>query len=59
MHTLTFYLTERAPIPIVQEAGWASGPVGTGLEKRKSLASTGFRTNISSDLTLSLHRLRC
>jgi hypothetical protein len=29
----------KDPLPIVQEAGWASGPVWTGAEK---LAPTGF-----------------
>ena len=29
----------KDPVPIVQEAGWASGPVWTGVE---NLASPGF-----------------
>ena len=29
---------ERAPVPIVQKARWAQGPVWTGVEERKSLA---------------------
>jgi hypothetical protein len=32
---------EGALVPIVEEAGWASGPVWMGVEKRKSLAPTG------------------
>ena len=32
---------ERVPVPIVQEAGWASGPVWYGAE---NLAPTGFET---------------
>ena len=31
----------RGPVPIVQEAGWAPGPVWTGAE---SLAPTGIRS---------------
>ena len=31
----------KHPVPIVQEAGWASGPVWTGAE---NLASTGIRS---------------
>ena len=33
------YPRERDPVPIVQEAGWAPGPVWTGAE---NLASTGL-----------------
>jgi hypothetical protein len=47
-----FYPTEWDPILIVQEAGWVPGLVWTGLEKRKSLASTGFRTQSRSVLSL-------
>jgi hypothetical protein len=32
------YSWERDPVPIVQEAGWASGSVGTGME---NLTTTG------------------
>ena len=38
------YPRERAPVPTVQEAVWAPGPVRTGAEKRKSLPSTGVQT---------------
>jgi hypothetical protein len=31
----------KDPVPIVQEAGWASGPVWTGAE---NLASTGIQS---------------
>ena len=31
----------KEPVPIVQEAGWAQGPVWTGEE---NLAPTGFRS---------------
>ena len=33
------YLQERDPVPIVQEVGWASGPVWTGAE---NFAPTGI-----------------
>jgi len=33
--------TRKGPVPIVQEAGWAPGPVWTGVE---NLASTGIRS---------------
>jgi hypothetical protein len=29
-HALAALLPERAPVPILQEAGWAAGPVWTG-----------------------------
>ena len=32
---------DKDPVPIVQEAGWASGPVWTGAE---NLAPTGIRS---------------
>jgi len=35
------YTQEGASVPIIQEPGWAPGPVRVGLEKRKSLVSTG------------------
>ena len=35
------YPRERDPVPIVQEAGWAAGPVWTGAE---NLAPTGIRS---------------
>jgi len=31
-HALSLYPMERDPVPIVQEAGWAPGPVWTGAE---------------------------
>ena len=33
--------TGKDPVPIVQEAGWASGPVWTGAE---NVAPTGIRS---------------
>jgi hypothetical protein len=35
------YTQEVASVPIIQESGWAPGPVRVGVEKRKSLVSTG------------------
>ena len=36
-----FYPRAGDPVPIEQEAGWVSGPVWTGMEKRKLLTATG------------------
>ena len=35
------YPQERVSVPLVQEIGWAPGPVWAGLEKIKSLATLG------------------
>jgi len=43
------------PVPIVQEAGWAPGPVWTGAE---NLASTGIRSPDRPAHSQSLYRLR-
>jgi hypothetical protein len=45
----------KDPVPIVQEAGWAPGPVWTGAE---NLASTGVRSTDRLALSQSLYRLR-
>jgi hypothetical protein len=45
---------ESDPVLIVQEAGWASGPVWTG---RKNLASTGVRNLDRVGRSESLYRL--
>jgi hypothetical protein len=45
---------ERHKVPIVQDAGWAPGPVWTGAE---NLAPTGIRTPDRPALSESLHRL--
>ena len=34
------YLREKDPVPILQQAGWATGPVWT---RRKNLVPTGIR----------------
>jgi hypothetical protein len=47
---------ERYPVPIVQEAGWARGPVWTGAE---NLDPGGIRSPDRPALRQSLHRLRC
>jgi hypothetical protein len=38
---------EGPPVPIVQEAGWASEPVWTQRIEEKSFASAGDRTSIA------------
>jgi hypothetical protein len=44
----------KDPVPIVQEAGWAPGPVWTGAE---NLAPTGIRSPNRPLLSQSLYRL--
>jgi len=44
--------------PIVQEAGWASGPVWTGVEKVQFLTDTGVRTPNRPARSEPLYRLR-
>jgi hypothetical protein len=44
----------KNPVPIVQEAGWAPGPVWTGAE---NLASTGIRSPDRPARSESLYRL--
>ena len=44
----------KDPVPIVQEAGWAPGPVWTGAE---NLAPTGIRSPDSPARSPSLHQL--
>jgi hypothetical protein len=48
------YPRERNPVPIVQEAGWAPGPVWTGAE---NLASIGIRSPDCPAHSESLYRL--
>ena len=43
-------------VPIVQEAGWAPGPVWTGVE---NLAPTGIQSLDRPPSSQSLYRLRC
>ena len=45
----------KDPVPIVQEAAWAPGPVWTGAE---NLAPTGIRSPDRSARSQSLYRLR-
>jgi hypothetical protein len=35
------YTQEGASVPIIQEHGWAPGPIRVGVEKRESLVSAG------------------
>ena len=44
----------NVPVPIVQEAGWASGPVWTGVENFDAI---GFRTPDRTARSESLYRL--
>jgi len=46
--------TGKDPVPIVQEAGWATGPVWTGAE---NLAPNGFRSPDRPARSKSLYRL--
>ena len=48
------YPRGKDPVPIVQEAGWAPGPVWTGAE---NLASTGIRSPDRPARSESLYRL--
>jgi len=37
---------QRDPVPTIPyEAGWSSGLIWMGMERRKSLASTGFQAS--------------
>ena len=45
----------KDPVPIVQEAGWATGPVWTSAE---NLATTGIRSPDRPACSHSLYRLR-
>jgi hypothetical protein len=48
------YPRERDPVPILQEAGWAPGPVWTAAE---NFALTGFRSPDRPARSESLYRL--
>ena len=48
------FTSGKDPVPIVQEAGWAAGPVWTGAE---NLAPTGIRSPDRPARSESLHRL--
>jgi hypothetical protein len=50
------FTTGKDPVLIVQEAGWAPGPVWTGA---KNLAPTGIRSPDRPARSQSLYRLRC
>jgi hypothetical protein len=49
------FTSGKEPVPIVQEAGWASGPVWTGAE---NLAPNGTRSPDRPARSQSLYRLR-
>ena len=44
----------KEPVPIVQEDGWATGPVWTGAE---NLATPGFDPRTVQPVTQTLYRL--
>ena len=48
------FTPRKDPVPIVQEAGWAPGPVWTGAE---NLAPTGIRSPDRPARSESLYRL--
>ena len=52
------YPLERAPVPIVLEAGWAPGWTRTSVEKREPLASSGVRFSDRPVRNESIYRLR-
>jgi hypothetical protein len=52
------YPWERAPVPIVEEAGWETASFWTGVERRKSLAPTGVGIPDRHACSKSLYRLR-
>ena len=49
-----FFTPGKDPVPVVQEAGLAPGPVWTGA---KTLAPTGIRSPDSPERSESLYRL--
>ena len=53
-HALAALYPGKDPVPIVQEAGWAPGPVWTGVE---NLAPTGIRSPDRPARSQSLYRL--
>jgi hypothetical protein len=55
-HVRPFYPRERGPLPVVQEAVWASAPVWTGAE---NLTPTGFNPTNLPSRSKSLYRLCC
>ena len=53
-HAMAVLTPENDPVPIVQEAGWALGPVWTGAG---NLARTGIRSPDCPARSESLYRL--
>jgi len=51
LHVPAALYPEKNPVPIVQEVGWAPGPLWTGA---KNLASTGIRSPHRPDLSQTL-----
>jgi hypothetical protein len=52
--SLPYFTLGKDPVPIVQESGWAPGPVWTGAE---NLAPTGTRSPDHPARSQSLYRL--
>ena len=55
-HTSGRFNPGKDPVPILQEAGWAPGPVWTAAE---NLASAGIRSPDRPARSESLYRLNC
>jgi hypothetical protein len=55
LHAPAAFTLGKDPVPIVQEAGWAPGPVWIGAE---NLAPTGIRSPDRQTRSESLYRLR-
>jgi len=53
-HAPAVFTSWKDPVPIVQETGWAPGPVWTGAE---NLAPTGIRSPAGPARSESLYRL--
>jgi hypothetical protein len=54
-HAPAAFTPEKEPVPILQEAEWAPGPVWTGAE---NIAPTGIRSSDRPARSESLYRLR-
>jgi len=48
------FTPRKDPVPILQETGWATGPVWTGAE---NLVPTGIRSQTAQPVAQSLYRL--
>jgi hypothetical protein len=55
-HSPANFYPGKDPVPIVQEVGWALGPVWTGAE---NLASTGIRSSDRDVVHMVIHVVVC